>query len=299
LQELKNNFQVLRWLIVALLAITWGSSFILMKKSLVGLSAVEVASLRICITAVALLPFTILHFKKIPKSKIKFIALSGLLGSGIPAFLFATAQSHISSSVAGVLNSLTPVWALTLGILFFKLKTSWLQIVGIITGFLGAISLLIFGNHHQSFQTEFGYAMLIVIATCMYGANLNLLKLKLADISPFEIAALAFFFISIPVLIYLFCFSDFVFRLQTNPKALPSLGFVSVLAIVGTATASVVFYWLVQKTSTLFGAITTYFIPIVAVIWGAIDGESIGLMHLLGLCFILLGVWMVAKRKSS
>ncbi len=301
LLQKESSFNTLRWLIVAALALTWGSSFILMKHGLVGLLPVQVASLRICITALALLPFTITHFRKVEKSKIKFVVFSGLLGSGIPAFLFATAQTHLNSSLAGVLNTLTPVWALFLGIVLFKLKTTWLQIAGILVGFFGAASLVLFAHHsaQQTLNSDMKYALLIVLATCMYGFNLNIMRKYLLGVKPIEIASLAFFFISLPVVVYLFGFTDFVERLNTNPQALPSLGFVSILAVVGTAIASLVFYWLVQKTSTLFAAITTYFIPVVAVIWGAIDGESITYLHFVGLGLILLGVWMVTFKKSK
>jgi drug/metabolite transporter (DMT)-like permease len=285
------------WIIVALLALTWGSSFYLMKKSLVGLLPFQVAALRISITAIALLPFTILNFRKIERSKIKYIVLSGLMGSGIPAFFFATAQMHLNSSLAGVLNSLTPVWALFLGIVFFKMKTSAQQIIGILLGFFGAASLVVFGHHNNSLNSELQYALLIVIATFCYGMNLNILRTYLGGISPTSIASLSFFFIGIPAIIYLVGFSDLLERIHTNPKTLPSLGYISILGIVGTATASIVFYYLVQKTSTLFGAVTTYFIPVVAVGWGFYDNEPITYIHFIGLGLILFGVWMVTRKK--
>ena len=292
-----TTYKPWHWIIVVLLALTWGSSFILMKKSLIGLLPFQVAALRIAITSIALLPFTILNFRKVERSKIKYIVLSGLMGSGIPAFFFATAQMHLNSSLAGVLNSLTPVWALFLGMLFFKLKTSFKQIVGILLGFCGAASLVVFGHHNNSLNSEISYAFLIVIATFCYGLNLNILRTYLVGINPLSIASLSFFFIGIPACIYLVGFTDLFERINTNPATLPSLAYISILGIVGTATASIVFYYLVQKTSTLFGAVTTYFIPVVAVGWGFFDNEPITIVHFIGLGLILFGVWMVTRKK--
>jgi drug/metabolite transporter (DMT)-like permease len=292
-----TTYKPWHWLVVALLALTWGSSFFLMKKSLVGLMPFQVAALRIAITSIALLPFTILNFRKVEPSKIKYIVLSGLMGSGIPAFFFATAQMHLNSSLAGVLNSLTPVWALFLGMLFFKMKTSFNQILGILLGFCGAASLVIFGHHSNSLNSEISYALLIVFATFCYGMNLNILKTYLVGINPMSIASMSFFFIGIPACIYLVGFTDLFHRIQSNPNTIPSLGYISILGVVGTATASIVFYYLVQKTSTLFGAITTYFIPVVAVGWGIYDSEPITFMHFIGLGLILFGVWMVTRKK--
>jgi drug/metabolite transporter (DMT)-like permease len=292
-----TEYKAWHWIVVALLALTWGSSFILMKRSLVGLLPFQVAALRITITAIALLPFTILNFRKVEPQKIKYIILAGLLGSGIPAFFFTTAQMHLNSSMAGVLNSLTPVWALFLGMMFFKMKTSGLQIAGIFIGFCGAASLVVFGHHGGSLHTEIKYALLIVFATFCYGLNLNILRKYLVDVSPTSIASLSFFFIGIPAAIYLIGFTDLIYRIKTNPETLTSLGYIGILGVVGTATASIVFYILVQKTSTLFGAVTTYFIPVVAVAWGLLDKESITYIHFIGLGLILFGVWMVTRKR--
>jgi drug/metabolite transporter (DMT)-like permease len=284
-------------MVVALLALTWGSSFILMKRSLVGLLPFQVASLRISITALVLLPFSIACFRKVDPKNFKYIIFSGLMGSGIPAFFFATAQMHLSSSLSGVLNALTPVWAMFIGIVVFKTKTTKFQFAGILVGFLGAVSLVIFGHHTNGINSEIHYALFIVIATFCYGMNLNILRNYLTGINPIHLAALSFFFIGIPASIYVLGFTDLLTRINTNPETATSLIYITILAVVGTAIASVVFYTLVQKTSTLFGAVTTYFIPVVAVMWGAIDGEQITYIHFIGLGLILFGVWMVTRKK--
>jgi drug/metabolite transporter (DMT)-like permease len=290
----ENKHQLINWLIVAALALTWGSSFILIKRSLVGLQFIQVACLRISVTMVVLLPFTLFHIRKIPIKKIPILTLSGLLGSGIPAFLFASAQQHLDSSVAGVLNALTPVWALVLGIVIFKIPTTLTQILGILLGFAGAVSLILSKGVTLD-REHIQYIVYLLIATACYGANLNILRKYLQDLEPVQIASVAFFIIGIPALIILFN-TDFVSRIATMPEARTSLMYVSLLGLLGTAAASIVFYILIQRTSTLFGAITTYFIPVVAVAWGVIDSEPISYVHAIGLLLILAGVYLATRK---
>jgi drug/metabolite transporter (DMT)-like permease len=285
---------IINWLIVAALALTWGTSFLLIKKSLVGLQHNQVACLRISITMLVLLPFSFYHFKNIPLKKIPILTISGLFGSGIPAFLFASAQQHLDSSVAGVLNALTPVWAMVLGIVFFQMKTTWSQIVGIMLGFAGAVCLILIKGLKFDIS-HFQYVFYILFATACYGANLNILRKYLSDLDPIQIASMAFLIIGIPALILLFN-TDFVYRISTSPAARISLGYVTILGLMGTAAASIVFYMLIKRTSTLFGAITTYFIPVVAVIWGVMDGEPISWAHGIGLLLILGGVYMATRK---
>ncbi len=261
---------------------------------MMGFSHNQVAALRISITMLVLLPFAFIHFHKIPKSKLKYVVLSGFLGSGIPAFLFTAAQTRLDSSMAGVLNTLTPVWALFIAMFFFKMKAKAMQIMGIVIGFVGAVSLIIFHKGGVD-NKNLPYASLIVVATFMYGMNLNLLRNYLKEIHPLHLASVAFVIIGILSTAYLLT-TDFLARINHEPAARQAIIYVIILAVAGTGLASIVFYYLAQRTSTLFAAITTYFIPVVAVGWGALIGESVGIMHLLGLALILLGVFMVTKN---
>ena len=289
------NYSLINWVIVIALALTWGTSFVLIKHSLMGLERFEVASLRIVITMTVLLPFVFVYRKQIPFKQYPVLFLSGFLGSGLPAYLFATAQQHLPSSIAGVLNALTPVWALVLGILIFRHKTHLLQVLGVILGFLGAMLLIVNGKVQFDWE-HLQYAVYIIIATACYGANLNLVRSKLSHTPPIAIVAYAFLLIGIPALCILIS-TGFFQRIGTAPTAQHAMLYISTLAILGTAGASIVFYMLVQRTSTMFGAMTTYLIPVVAVIWGLFDGESVGLIHALGLALVLLGVYFATRKK--
>jgi drug/metabolite transporter (DMT)-like permease len=289
------NYGLINWVIVIALALTWGTSFVLIKHSLMGLERFEVASLRIVITMTVLLPFVFIYRRRVTRARYPLLFLSGFLGSGLPAYLFATAQQHLPSSIAGVLNALTPVWALVLGILIFRHKTHLLQVLGVVLGFFGAMFLIANGKVQLDWE-HLQYAFYIIIATACYGANLNLVRSKLSHVPPIAIVAYAFLLIGIPALIILIS-TGFFQRIGSAPAAQHAMLYISVLAIVGTAGASVVFYMLVQRTSTLFGAMTTYLIPVVAVFWGLFDGESVGWSHAIGLALVLMGVYFATRKK--
>jgi drug/metabolite transporter (DMT)-like permease len=281
----------LHWLVVAALAFTWGSSFLFMKKGLEVFMPFQVAASRISITFLALLPLTIIYLRKVPKHLLKYIAFSGFLGSGFPAFFFATALTKLDSSVGGVLNTLTPVWAITIGIIIFKDRPSFQQIVGIVIGFFGACAIILFNSKKIDFS-NLEYASLTIVATFCYGLNINLLKKYLNGVNPLHIAAISFLFIGPFAILYLLN-TPFIDQIVQHPKGWQSLGYLTLLGVFGTALASIVFYYLIQKTSTLFAATTTYFIPLVAVLWGILAGEKVGIYHFIGLALILFGVFLV------
>lgn len=287
-----------KWILISILALIWGSSFILIKKGLQGFRPEQVGSMRLMFAWLAFLPFVLFKFKEIPWKKVKYIAGVGLFGNGIPAFLFAMAQTKVPSSVAGTLNGLTPLFALLIGISLFKLSFSLAKISGVVIGFLGAV-LLVWGNTPANvpFSTN-GYALFIVLATCMYGLSVNILKKYLQEINPIMISAVAFSIIGPPAAIYLFS-TDFLHTLSTQPGAYAAMGYISILAVVGTSFALIIFNILIQKTDVVTGSVVTYLIPIVSVIWGMLDGEIFTMSHFLGLVLVLTGVWLSSKKRTN
>ncbi len=293
----KQYNTVLNWVIICILALTWGSSFVLMKKGLMAFKPDQVAALRICLTSIVLFPLAIFHLKKINFSTFIKITISGLLGSGIPAFFYTAALQHLDSGIGGVLNTLTPLWALVLGILIFKDRPSKQQIIGIVIGFFGAVILILFKKSGVNFE-NLEYAFLILIATFCYGLNLNVLKNYLQGVSPVTITSIAFMCIGPIAALYLFS-TNFEYVLLHHPKAMQSLFYIIVLAVGGTALATVVFYYLIQKTDALFASVTTYFIPVVAVLWAIVAHEPVGWSHAVGLLSILFGVYLVNIKKQT
>lgn len=292
----KNDSVLLAWLILIVLVLTWGSSFILIKKGLIAFTAVQVGVLRIGIASLALLPMAIKHIKRFPKSKWKYILLSGVIGNLIPAYLFAQAETGIDSSLAGVLNSMTPLFTLLLGLGFFQQKVTRSNTLGVIVALVGAFGLIsVSGGNEFSFNLK--YSLLVFIATICYAININMVKRYLQDVPALLITVYAFFVIGIISWLVLFTGTDFVSRLAEQPQAFSSLGFIAILAVMGTAVAMILFNHLIRITNAVFASSVTYLMPIMAVIWGIVDGEAFEAVYLVWIGLILGGVFLVNSRK--
>jgi len=287
---------VLNWVIFIALALTWGSSFILMKRGLDAFSSSQVAALRISMAFLFLLPLGIKHYSKELWSNWKAAAGMGFLGNLIPAFLFTKAETLISSALTGMLNSLTPVFTLITGLLIFRVRVTGLQIIGIFIGLIATIGLLLLGGDKQSNANALLGGGLVILATVGYGFSVNIIKSKLSHLNAISITLLALSIVGPLAIVYLFS-TDFVHVLRTHPLAMHSLGFVAILAIFGTALSVIVYNILIREAGTLFAASVTYAIPIVAMLWGMFDGEQVTWYHALCILGILSGVWMINKSK--
>lgn len=291
---MSNKF--ISWTIFILLCFIWGSSFILMKVSQKGLTASQIASLRIFSAALVFLPFAVFHITKLPRSKIWTIIFAGIFGNLFPAFCFAVAILRIDSSLAGILNSLTPICVVIIAILFFKDKIKTRKIVGVLTGFAG-LCLLTLTQKNISLD-NFGYALLIIAATISYGLNVNLVAHYLKELNPIHIATVSLGFMSIPAALILW--RQGFFELDfTEPVIQWSIINASLLGIVASAIATILFYILVQKAGGLFASLVTYGIPFIALFWGFIDGESITFVEIVCLGIILFGVYLANRTGNK
>ena len=287
----KPNF--IAWLMLIMLSIVWGSSFILIKKGLITFSYGQVGALRIIFAFLAILPFSLKNLNKVPKGKWKFIIFSGFIGTFIPSFLFAIAQTSLSSSVTGVTNALTPLFTLLIGVIIFHSKTNSSQIIGFSVAFLGTIVLSFINSSGQFGQLNF-YILFLVVATFCYATNVNVIKSCLVDFNPVVLTSLAMLTIGPTSIIYLFT-TDFTYRLTTNTEVWSSLAYLAILGFIGTSAALVVFNQLIRITSPLFATTCTYIVPIVAILWGLVDGEQLFALHYLGFIMILVGVYISNK----
>lgn len=280
------------WLILISLAIVWGSSFILIKKSLIYFSATEVGVLRIVLSFLFLLPIAIIHLRSISRKNFLYLTLSGLIGSLIPALLFAKAQTVIDSGLAGTLNSLTPLFTLFIGILFFRLQTRWYNILGVLIALFGSIAL-IYVSSDTGFVFNFKYALLVVIATVCYAFNVNFIKVFLKDLKALIITAFSFFYIGIPTTIYAIFFSEIPNKLIHDTETHLGLAYLLILAVAGTGLALIFFNKLIKISSPVFASSVTYLIPVVAIIWGIIDGEIFQPLYFICFLLILSGIFLV------
>jgi drug/metabolite transporter (DMT)-like permease len=283
----------LKWGYLLVLSLVWGSSFILIKKGLLGLTAIQVGSLRIIFAAIFLLIIGFKSLSKIPKEKWKYIALTSLFGTFIPAFLFAIAQTEIDSSVSSILNSLTPLNTLVLGALVFGVSFQKRQVWGVFIGLVGSL-LLVFNGAMNHPDQNYYYAILVIIASVCYAINVNLIKRFLSDLTPVSITTGNFLFLIFPALAILY-FSGFGAVIHVE-KVQHAVMFIMVLGVVGTGIANILFFKLIQISSPVFATSVTYLIPVVAFFWGLLDNEMLTAVQFFGAFIILIGVYLSAKK---
>lgn len=293
----KSKNIILSWTILIILAFIWGSSFILIKKGLLYFSANEVGALRIVIAFIFLIPFAIIRLKKLGFKKIVLITFIGLTGSIAPAFLFAHAQKGLDSNFAGILNSMTPLFTFLIALIFFRFKSKWYNVAGIFIALGGAVGLTSISGGND-LQFNIGYASYIIIATICYATNVNLIKYFLKDIDVISITTFSFFIPGLFVMIYLFTATPFLNTIEHNPEFWKGIIYIGLLGIVGTALALLAFNKLIKISNPVIAASVTYLIPIVAMMWGFIDGESFELIYLLFILLILSGVYLVNKKNT-
>mgnify|MGYP000982953530 FL=1 len=285
-----------KWFFLITLALIWGSSFILIKKSLIGLTALQLGALRIIISGLFILMIGFHTLKKLSRTDWKWVIIAGIVGTFLPAFLFAFAISEIDSSVASILNSLTPLNTILFGYFLFNISSTKRQITGVIIGFMGT-SILIGAGMNLNPDQNYFYAAFIIFATFLYATNINIIKRYLQDVSALAIAAGNFATVIIPAILVLVFTGFFTREVLTNPELKMAMVYIVILSIFGTALAKVMFNKMVQMSTPVFASSVTYLIPIVALAWGILDGESFGLYQGLGAVLILLGVYLSNRRK--
>jgi drug/metabolite transporter (DMT)-like permease len=291
-----------KWIILLVLAIVWGSSFILMKNGLDGgMNPYQLGAYRILFTSVFLLFIAGKELFKIEKKKIKYIIIAGLLGNFFPIFLFALAQTQISSSISSTLNSFTPLNTLIIGSVFFGLTFKRKQIYGLLIGIIGCL-ILVYAGASGNPSKNYWFALLVIIASWCYAANINMVKKYLFDVSPISITVGNFAFLLIPALLIL-SFTGYDFHTIQNTAegigitdTVHPLIYVAILGIVGTGLANIYFYKLIQMSSPIFASNVTYLIPVVATIWSIIFNEGVTLLQVLGTIIILFGVYITNRK---
>lgn len=292
---MNDNSRFTSIFLLIILALIWGTSFILMKRGLLVFSPDEVGALRVTAACVVLLPFAFSNLKAIPRQQYWKPFLSGMLGIFIPAFLFATAQTRMESSIAGVLNSLTPIFTLIVGVIVFQQKFKPIAAVGLLLSLVGTVLLIMARSGGELGGVNY-YALLILVACICYGCNVNFLKFQFSGLGSMTITSLALLFIGPLAMIYLFVFTDFVANLREVPGAWTACGYIVLLGIMSTSVATLLFTKLIKISSPIFASSVTYIIPIVAVMWGVFDGEHLYAGHYAGMATIIGGVYL-ANRK--
>jgi|TARA_B110001450_G_scaffold253246_1_gene276357 drug/metabolite transporter (DMT)-like permease len=285
-----------KWIYLIALSLIWGSSFILIKKSLIGLSPLQVGSLRIVFSSIMIFLIAFNKIKTIQKDKWRWIAVSAVIGTFFPAFLFAFAETQIDSAVAAILNSLVPMNTVLIGLAVFKISTTKTQSVGVIIGFIGTSVLIISGSDLNPDQ-NYLYSGLVIICSILYATNVNLIKKYLYDVNAVAIAAGQFFVIFVPSIIVLVYSGFFDLEFRNNDLLYDSLLYVLLLSFFGTAMAKILFNKLIQISSPVFASSVTYSMLIVSVLWGILDGELFNINQAVATILIIIGVYLSNKKK--
>lgn len=294
---MSDNKRVTAVFLLITLSLIWGTSFILIKQGLKVFSADEVGALRVAAAFIFLVPVAVIHLKELQSSDYWKLFLSGMLAVFIPAFLFATAQTHLNSSLAGILNTLSPVWTMIIGAALFNQRFRGWAVLGSAISFIGCI-VLAMARAEGGLGAFNSYALLIVLACACYGMNLNFIKFKMPGMAPLTIISVSLLLIAPLAFVYLFGFTEFTTKLANTDGAWRALGFISILALMGTAVANLLFYKLVKISSPLFASSVTYVMPLVSVMWGVIDGEVLLMGHFAGMALILGGVYLANRKKA-
>ena len=286
-----------KWFYLISLSVIWGSSFILIKKGLIGLEASQLGSLRIIFSSFIIFLF---GWRKIFEIRIiewKWITISAFLGSFFPAFLFAFAEKEIDSSVASIINSTVPLNTLILGIIIFKINTTKRQIIGVLIGFFGTYLLISSGIKLNPDQ-NYNYAGLVILCSFLYALNVNIIKKYLQHLSALTITVGHFTAIIIPAIL-VFGFSEFRIENLNNAETKISIFYVFILALFGTALAKIIFNKLIKISSPVFASSVTYSMLIVSIFWGIIDGEKFSIYQLIATGFIVLGVILTNRSINT
>lgn len=291
--KLFNN----RWFLFIVISLTWGSSFILVKKSLLGFSPYEIGAIRVAISGLLLSFIGLPAIFKMPRKTLFWVIAAGFFGNFLPMFLFPIAQQKVSSSLAGILDALFPMFVLAFGFLFFGIKSRWSQVLGAVIGFLGAASLIYFSEANTD-SSQFWYAMIVVLAGASYGVNALLIKEKIPNLSSIKLTAAVFTFWAIPSFVILF-FTDLFQNFEWTPERTEAMGYLGFLSIFGTAVAMSLYYKLIQNTSPVFASSVSYVLPIVAIIWGVLDGEKFTFWYLIGAVLIGIGIYLIREKKKE
>ncbi|QAA82020.1 DMT family transporter [Aequorivita sp. H23M31] len=286
-----------RWFLLIVIALTWGSSFILIKKSLLAFSPFQIGAFRVAISGIILAYIGIPALRKMDKKTLFWVTLTGFFGNFLPMFLFPLAQTRVSSSLAGILDSLVPVFVLVCGFLFFGIKSKGLQVLGAILGFAGAAMLMHF-SETKSEESNLLYASLVVLATASYAVAALIIKERLYHVRSMDLSGGVFSIWMFPSFLILI-FSGFFTDIESTPQVWESLGYLSILTVMGTSIAIMLYYKLIQNTTPVFASTVTYLLPLIAVIWGLLDGESFSIWYVIGGLLILCGIYLIREKKKD
>lgn len=291
------NTEKLKWILLIGLSVIWGSSFILIKKSLEHFNPYEVGAPRVLISGLVLMPYAVSKIKQFPRKHLKWLIIAAVSGNFIPMFLFPIAETQITSSIAGIINSMMPIFVIIVGSLVWKFSTTRKQLLGVLVSFSGACILALGGG--GSGELKIIPILLLLLATLMYAISTTTVKSKLHEVPATIMSAFAFSFVLLFPSLVVLVLSGFFRDFEMNQGTLQGLGFVAMLSVFGTGLAMMMNYKLLCISTPLFASTVTLLMPIVAIIWGILDGEKLTAVQTIGAIIILAGLIFLRSKPKS
>ena len=291
------NTENLKWILLIGLSVIWGSSFILIKKSLEHFNPYEVGAVRVLISGLVLMPYAVSKIKQFPRKHMKWLIIAAVSGNFIPMFLFPIAETQITSSIAGIINSMMPIFVIIVGSLVWKFSTTRKQLLGVLVSFFGACILALEGG--GSGELKIIPILLLLLATLMYAISTTTVKSRLHEVPATIMSAFVFSFVLLFPSLVVLVLSGFFRDFEMNQGTLQGLGFVAMLSVFGTGLAMMMNYKLLSISTPLFASTVTLLMPIVAIIWGILDGEKLTAVQTIGAIIILAGLIFLRSKPKS
>ena len=236
--------------------------------------------------------------KRMSKKDVFWIALSGLFGNFLVVFIFPIAQQGVSSSLAGIINALDPIFTLVLGAILFGIRNKVIQYAGAIIGFIGAI-ILVYSSNSGNGENHLYYTVLLVIGSALYAVAALIIEKKLHHIKSTDISTGIYTIWMVPSLLIL-SFSGFFTDIDySQNETLTALGYLVFLTVISTTLVMFLFFKLVQDTSAVFVSTISLLLPVVAVIWGVLDKEKFTVWYAIGGLLILISVYLIREKKNK
>lgn len=287
-----------KYFLLIIIAITWGSSFILIKKTLPVFDPYQIGAFRAGLSGLLLSFIGFPALKKMSKKDVFWIALSGLFGNFLVVFIFPIAQQGVSSSLAGIINALDPIFTLILGAVLFGIKNKIIQYTGAVIGFVGAI-ILVYSSNSGNGESHLYYTILLIIGSALYAVAALIIEKKLYHIKSTDISTGIYSIWMVPSLLIL-GFSGFFTDIDySQNENLTALGYLVFLTVISTTLVMFLFFKLVQDTSAVFASTISLLIPVVSVVWGILDNEKFTVWYAIGGMFILISVYLIRERKNK
>ena len=289
MSDIKRNY-----LLLGLLIIIWGSSFLLTDRSLLFFSPEQVVTYRLSIGAITMLFISIIYSRRLFLSFRPWLhfGIYAVVGNILPYLLISIGQTTVTSGMAGLLMAFMPLVTLILAHFFLPNdKLNIFKVLGFIVGISGVLVIL-WPSINNGSNATFGI-FLVLGAACAYSVN-TIIAARLTSYDPIVSST------CVLILASVLSFIIWPETLQLNFSEVPLLSgsTIILLGVLPTGIAAYIYFIIINAAGATFLSNINYLIPVVAFFLGALLlGEEILLQNIVALLFIISGIFI--SRKNS